>query len=131
MKRPLVVILVGIAMTLLLMGLGTHILVTFSPDWKALASHVPRGHESLWASFMHFNRDMIAFVYVPTALLGGFFVGLFSRKHQLIYAVIATCPAWMMLAGLTLKEGVLGIGIALIGGWLSKKAVVWYAKNLA
>ncbi len=126
MKRSLVVTLVGMAMTLLLLSLGMKVLVTLSPDWRALVRQVPRGHESLWVSFWHYFESVIAFVCIPTALLVGFLVGLFSSKYKLFCAVIATSPAWMPLLGMTLEGALVGMLIAstaVFGAWLSKRAV--------
>lgn len=124
MKRSLVVILAGMVATLLLISVGIHVLDTLSPDWRALASGVPRPHESLWASFTHNYENIFAFVCVPTALLVGFLVGLLCSEYKVLFGVIATSPAWVPLLSIG-WEGVFGGALmasaAAFGAWLSKR----------
>lgn len=122
MKRSLVVILAGLLATLLLVSLGTKAVMAFSADWRAVGQS--KGYESMLDAMMHSLRALIAFVYVPTALLVGFLVGRFSQKRPVSCAIIATCPAWILLLAVPpwgTLTGVLIAGAGVLGAWLSKR----------
>jgi hypothetical protein len=125
MKRSLIVVLVGFAMTLLLTSLGTGVVLSLSPGWRAVVGNAPKGFGFMMLSLVHSIRALVAFVYLPTALLVGFWVGLFSGKRKISSAIIATGPAWVPLSAVppwgTLMSMFIA-GAAAFGAWLSKRA---------
>jgi hypothetical protein len=130
MKRSVIVTLGGLVMTLLLLSLGTKVVLILSPDWRAVLGRSPSDFESLLASLRHVITTLTAFVYIPTAFLMGFLVGLFSSKHRISSAIIATCPAWILLVVVPPWGILIGLLIgsaAVFGAWLSK----WVAQSLS
>lgn len=122
MKRSLVVMLAGLLTTLLLVSLGTKAVLALSANWGAVGQS--KGYESMLVAMMHSFRSLVAFVYVPTALLVGFLVGRFSQKRQISFAIIATCPAWILLAAAPPWGTLVSVLIAaagVLGAWLSKR----------
>src|SRR5690349_11865638 len=119
MKRTLLVILGGLLTTLLLISLGTKVVMTLSADWGAIGQS--KGYESMLDAMTQSLRALVAFVHVPTALLVGFLVGRFSQKRQISSAIIATCPAWILLLAAPpwgTLAGVLIVGAGVLGAWL-------------
>ncbi|MGA3128418.1 MAG: hypothetical protein ABSD13_17085 [Candidatus Korobacteraceae bacterium] len=125
MKRALLVILGGLVTTVLLMSAGTEIVLILSPGWKAVVTQTSKGYDSMMISLLNSLKALVAFVYIPTALLVGYLVGLFSRKRKISSAFIATCPAWGPLVAVppwgTLISILIG-SAAVIGAWLSTRA---------
>jgi hypothetical protein len=96
--------------------------MALSADWGAIGQS--KGYESMLVAMIHSLRALVAFVYVPTSLIVGFLVGLFSQKRQISSAIIATCPAWILLAaappwGTLISVLIAGAGV--LGAWLSKR----------
>jgi hypothetical protein len=122
MKRSLVVILAGLLTTLLLVSLGTKAVLALSANWGVVGQS--KGFESTLDAMTQSLRALVAFVHVPTALLVGFLVGRFSQKRQISSAIIATCPAWILLLAAPpwgTLAGVLIAGAGVLGAWLSKR----------
>jgi hypothetical protein len=126
MKRLLAVTLGGVALTLLVISLGTDAVLSHSPTWRAVAAGLPNSNESFDAWLMHLDKmipTVIGLVYIPTALLVGFLVGIFSRRHRMSCAIVASCPAWAPLLLVAPKTALVSVaiaGVAVLGAWLSK-----------
>ena len=122
MKRSLMVILAGFMSTMLLLSLGTKLVLALSANWAAVGQS--KGYDSMLAAMAHSLGALVAFVHVPTALLVGLLVGMFAQDHRISSAIIATCPAWVLLAAVppwgTLAS-VLIAGAGVLGVWLAKR----------
>ena len=128
MKRSLAVTFVGIVIASLLVSLGTWAVLSQSPAWKALVTGVPNSNESFDTWLAHFGSmvwTVVGLVYVPTALLVGLLVGLFSNRHKMSCAIAASCPAWAPPLFTTPRIAFVNAviaGVAVLGAWLSKWA---------
>jgi hypothetical protein len=126
MKRLLAVTFGGVAFTLLVIALGTGAVLSHNPAWRAVVAGLPNSNESFDAWLMHFDKmipTVIGLVYIPTALLVGFLVGIFSRRHRMSCAIVASCPAWAPLLFIAPKTAFVSVviaGVAVLGAWLSK-----------
>jgi len=112
MKRSITVIVVGVIVTLLLLSLGMAVVLSQSHDWRGI---VTSSNESFDTWLEHFDKLMpavILLVYLPTALVVGFLVGLFSSRHKVECAIVASCPAWTPLLFITWRTAFVGVGIA-------------------
>jgi hypothetical protein len=126
MKRSLAVTFVGIVTALLLVSLGTWAALSRSPAWKALVTGVPNRNESFDIWLAHFGNmvwTVVGLVCVPTALLVGLLVGLFSNRHKTVCAIAASFPAWAppLFASprIAFISAVIA-GVAVLGAWLPK-----------
>ncbi len=125
MKRSLVVILAGLLTTVLLVSLGTKVVLALSANWGAVGQS--KGFESMLDAMTQSLRALVAFVHVPTALVVGFLVARFSQKRQISSAIIATCPAWILLLAAPpwgTLAGVLIAGTGVLGAWLSQRVLL-------
>jgi hypothetical protein len=126
LKRSLAVTLIGIVVASLLVSLGTWVVLSHSPTSKAFVTGAPHSSEPFDIWLAHFGNmvwTVVGLVCVPTALLVGLLVGLFSNCHKTSFAIAASFPAWapplFTSPRIALMSAVIA-GIAVLGAWLSK-----------
>ena len=122
MKRSLLVIVAGVVTTLLLLSLGTKLVLALSGSWGTGGES--KGYDSMLVAMTHTLGALVTFVHVPTAFLVGLLVGVFAQNHRASSAIIATSPAWIVLAVVPpwgTMASVLIAGVGVLGVWLAKR----------
>ena len=120
MKRALLVILGGLIATIVLVSAGTEVVMILT-GWRAVVTQTPKNFDSFLEFMRNVLNALLAFVYVPTALLVGYLVGMFSPTRKIICAIIATCPAWLLTAAAAPVIGLVITSAAVLGAWLSER----------
>jgi hypothetical protein len=113
MARTLIVALAGAVLALALISLGTYAVVRTTPAGRAISGQSSTPADP-WKAIESSYYLFVFGVGLPAVLIAGFLVGLLSRRHELLAALLATSPVSVMASGLAL--GGLGATVILAVG---------------
>lgn len=112
MRRTVVVTIAGVMLSLLLVGVGTFVVLRTTTPGKIVSGQAPMAQDALGAIDAWYFT-IILYVALPTVLLVGLLVGIFTHQYQWLAAAVATSPIWVVSFGWTLQDALVSTCLAL------------------